>query len=109
MLTPRGWWFLATVLLVLGVGVLGFPVLGLVGLALFVWFVLQGCLFYYRAATLLRNLRVVREVHDAQRPLTSLWAGRSFQVEVRVELRGVLDLPYLVVQDFVPLAAELTG
>jgi uncharacterized protein (DUF58 family) len=107
MLTPRGWWFLATVLLVLGIGMLGFPVLALTGLALFLWFVLQACLFHYRAAALLQNLRVVRVVRDEQRMLTSLWAGHSFQAEVQLQLRGLLDVPYLVAQDFVPLAAEL--
>jgi len=39
-------------------------------------------------------LRVVREVRDERGPVTTLWAGRAFEVVARLEGDGPLRLPY---------------
>lgn len=119
MLTRRAWWFLVSVALVLAFGILGevlvgmifpvwaeFPVLALVGLALLGWFGWEWLTFVVRMHSVIPQLRVQREVWDERGPVTSLWAGRSFTVLVRLWVDGPTGLPYVLVRDPVPFGVE---
>jgi uncharacterized protein (DUF58 family) len=107
MLTTRGWWFLVAAVLVLALGLFArlTPLVPL-GLTLVLWFAAVGFLFYARARLVAPRLEVVRTLLDDRGPVDTLWAGRSFEVQVEVRLRGPLGLPYAVVSDRVPFAVE---
>src|SRR4051794_36717244 len=114
MLTGRAWWFLVVVVLTLTFGVLGRNgALGLIGLALLLWFTGNWLLFAFRVQMLRGRIRVVREVADDRGPAASLWAGTAVEVRVVVEpevsafLRPMMTLPHGAVFDRVPFVAEL--
>jgi uncharacterized protein (DUF58 family) len=104
MLTSRAWWFLLTVFVVLLGGILfQFVPVTLLGLTLFLWFCWEWLAFAVRSRTVLRRLRVEREVADERGPVATLWAGRTFRVRVRLVGYG---LPFLAVTDLVPFGVE---
>jgi uncharacterized protein (DUF58 family) len=119
MLTSRGWWFLLVVLLLLANAVLGqyamnalWPglhltalqpgILGLLPLTLLLWFLWEWLVFAIRAQMTVRQLTFQREVRDDHGPVSTLWAGRTFQIQVRLKDVGAIGFPYLVVTDRVP-------
>ncbi len=106
MLTARATWFLLGVLLVLAVGLLK-PVtpLALIGLALLVWFGCQWLSFLYHLPGI-RSLIVQREVWDEKAPVSTLWAGQTFEVRVRVLTSERLSEPHIAVTDPVPYSVE---
>src|SRR5262245_19427300 len=107
MLTPRGWWFLLTVLtLLLQTVWTGTAAVVIVCLTLLVWFLSAWLLFAVRLRLLHGRLRVEREVHDERGPVESLWAGRSFLVRVRLCSDAVLPSPYLRAADRVPFSVQ---
>ena len=111
MLTPRAWWFLGVSLLVLLLGLgIGSPALTLTPAD--------------AAALVRRRMAAVRRAHPARRPAaarwsarcatsaapsTTLWAGRTFEVVVRLEGDGPLRLPYVAVADRPPFAVDCLG
>src|SRR5262249_2740569 len=100
MLTSRAWWFLLTVFVVLLGGILlQFVPVTLLGLTLLLWFCWEWLAFAVRSRTVLRRLRVEREVADERGPVATLWAGRTFRVRVRLVGYG---LPFVAVTDLVP-------
>src|SRR5262245_7601301 len=110
MLTSRAWWFLFSVLLILGMG-LGKPSLPLtlVGLALLLWFGWQWLLFLVRLPGL-RRLSVAREVWEEKASVATLWAGQEFEVRVRLSTSEGLPSSHLAAADHVPYAvAHLDG
>jgi uncharacterized protein (DUF58 family) len=106
MLTSRAWWFLLSVLLVLSVGLWRSLPLTLLGLTLLLWFGAQWLWFLYRLPSIGR-LRVEREVWDERTAVTSLWAGQTFEVSVRLIGEGRLPSPHLAAADHLPYAVEL--
>lgn len=109
MLTPRGWWFLVLTLTVGGIGGVmatrGSPTLLTVSLALVMWFGAEWAVFLTRARLTAGRLRVERTVRDEQGPLTTLWVGRAYAVDVAVRLpRG--RLPWVVLDDRPPAGVE---
>ena len=107
MLTSRAWWFLLFDILVLCFGILGRqPALGLLGLALLLWFLSEWLLFAIRSKLTLRNLYVERTVSDERSPVETLWAGQSFTVHVRVHLDARFTLSFAIASDRVPFAVE---
>lgn len=110
MLTPRGWWFLFTLLLLCGVGAylsdrVG-DALAVVGLTLLAWFLWEWAQFAYRYYFVLPRLTVRRELRDERKAVPLLWAEGEFDVRVRVGLDGPGDLPYAVLADWVPTDAK---
>lgn len=108
MLTARGWWFLLITLTVLLAASLlpGQTTLAVITLALLFWFLAEWLRFAIGALLVARQLSLVRELHDARGPVDSLWAGRQFQVMVRVRLRGLLRLVYARIGDHAPYGIE---
>jgi uncharacterized protein (DUF58 family) len=107
MLTSRGWWFLVVVLLLLVLGLLGQQAaLPLMGLTLLLWFLGEWLLFAVRSRLVAQRLVVEREVRDERGPVETLWAGRSFEVRVRLRLDHPLTLPHVAVADWVPFGLE---
>jgi uncharacterized protein (DUF58 family) len=119
MLTTRAWWFLFLSSVALLVGVVGVPVvaggvfvlvgstpLTLLGLTLLLWFAAVWALFVVRIPLAVRRLRVAREVRDERGPVPTLWAGRTYEVRVRLEGGGLLPLPLVVAADRPPFAVE---
>jgi uncharacterized protein (DUF58 family) len=106
MLTSRGFWFLFSVLVVLGLGLLrpSLP-LTLLGLTLLLWFVGQWLWFLARLP-LVRRLRVERQVWDDRSTVATLWAGQAFQVRVRLVSDDRRPSPHLAVTDRLPFAVE---
>src|SRR5260370_19192034 len=95
MLPPRAWWFLVVVLSLLALGVFdNLPLreggahwtLILVTLTLLLWFLGEWLLFALRLSLAVPALRVRRELRDAHGPVDTLWAGRSFQLLVHIQL-----------------------
>jgi uncharacterized protein (DUF58 family) len=107
MLTSRGWWFLVTVLLLLLLGLLvrqaTLPVLAL---TLLLWFLGEWLLFTVRARLVAPHLVVEREVLDERGPVETLWAGRTFDVRVRLRLDHPMTLPHVGVADWLPFGLE---
>jgi uncharacterized protein (DUF58 family) len=110
MLTSRAWWFLGVNLLVLLLGLAtGWPALTLVPLTLLLWFGGEWLRFALRIPLGVRRLRVVRQVCDERGPVATLWAGRTFEVRLRLEGDGLLRLPYLALADRPPFAVVYLG
>lgn len=106
MLTMRGWWFLLLVFLLLLVGVLlSTALLTVVGLTLLMWFIWEWFVFTLRVRLGLPAVRVQRTVEDERGPVTTLWAGKSFNSRVRVSLPPGYWLPFLGVIDRLPFQA----
>ena len=110
MLTSRAWWLLSLVLLLLTIGVTAdIAVLGLTALALLLWLIWEGLLFAFRVRVVARGLTVYRQVRDDRGPVTTLWAGRTFQVRVEVRLSGGQGLPYLAFEEPLPFGLDLAS
>jgi uncharacterized protein (DUF58 family) len=104
MLTARAWWFLVSATLLAFTGIVArLPALSLTGLALLVWFGWEWLLFLGR---LQGSLRVEREVHDERGPVTTLWAGQTFAVRVRLCCEGWLSWPHAAAADLVPFGVQ---
>src|SRR5262249_54297427 len=107
-MTSRAWWFFLFVLLVLAFGLLGdLAALSVLVLALLLWFLGEWFLFRLRSRFIVRRVLLEREVRHGRGPVDSLWAGRVFEVRVRLRLPSLLGLPYVAVTDWVPLGLEL--
>ena len=107
MLTARGWSFLLLVFLTLAFSVFArLAALSILSLTMLLWFVGEFVVFAVRAHSLHRRLLVRREVWDDRGPVTTLWAGREFQVRVALWTRGWLGLPYVSVLDCVPFGVD---
>jgi uncharacterized protein (DUF58 family) len=119
MLTIRGWTFALTFIPLL-FGAMLLPLLGtiqpyghqtliLVGLTVLTWFLAEWFLFLFRARTVVRQLALERELRDDRGEVVNLWAGRSFEVRVRVRGPGWPGLPHVLLTDRVPFGVEPTG
>jgi uncharacterized protein (DUF58 family) len=107
MITSRGWWLLVVVLLLLPLGlVVRQPALPVLALALLLWFLGEWLLFTVRARLVAPHLVVEREVRDERGPVETFWAGRTFEVRVRLRLNHPLGLPHVAVADWVPFGLE---
>lgn len=79
---------------------------GLLASTVGLWLAWEWIGFTIRARISIRGMVVERIVHDDHGPVESLWAGRSFQVEVSVRLHEGLSLPYVVLADRLPFGVE---
>jgi len=110
MLTSRAWWFLSINLLVLFFGLtIASLALTLVPLTLLFWFGSEWLLFAVRIPLAVRRLRLLREVYDERGPVATLWAGRPFEVGLRLEAGGRMPLPYVALDDRPPFDLEYLG
>src|SRR5579864_7618238 len=109
MLTSRGWWLLVVALFFTGIGTLmSMPPVGsqprggtlaIVGLTLVVWIAEEWVRFLVCLRLGRPHIHVERQVHDDRGPVVTLWAGRSFEVIVRVSCAGRLPMPLVVIDD----------
>jgi uncharacterized protein (DUF58 family) len=107
MLTARGWWFLVLAAALLLLGVLrDLTPFALLGLTLFLWFLLEWLMFAARGHSARQHLRVVRLVVDERGPVDNLWAGRSFEVQIELWRDARPGLPYVKVTDLTPFGVE---
>jgi uncharacterized protein (DUF58 family) len=107
MLTGRGLWFLLFSLAMLAAGLRAQnTTLGVLSLTLVLWFFWQWLLFCLRVHGLAGRLHAARQVRDERGLVDNLWAGQSFQVNVQLQLRGPLGLPYVKVADRLPFAVD---
>lgn len=107
MLTSRGWWFLMGVLALLAfVALANETTLTLLALTLLLWFCWEWLGFTMRVTLGVRRLRVERQLHDDRGPVEALWAGRSFRVQVRLRIEGLIGLSYVRITDRVPFGVE---
>jgi uncharacterized protein (DUF58 family) len=113
MLTARGGWFLAIVLLVLVIGAFAIPyysvVPALVGVTLLAWFAFEWALFHTRSNSAVSRLRISRRVLQGGREVPMLWSGIPFEVFVRVENPSLVNVPFAFVEDRSAVATELTA
>jgi len=119
-LTPRAWWFLFCSLVVLAAGLIArYELLSVVGLTLICWFAWEALSFILRVRTVLRQIRVEREVLDNRGPVKVLWTDQFFEVRVSISLPGTglawldqlgfnIELPHLAVMDRVPFGVQRT-
>jgi uncharacterized protein (DUF58 family) len=108
MLTGRGFGLLFAAFLLLLFGMLvAHTVLVLVGLAILLWFAWEWLAFTVRVYVMLPRLRLERTVSDDRGPVTTLWAGRVFQVRTRLRLPAPYRLPFVLGVERVPFQAEL--
>src|SRR5437868_5025037 len=104
MLTRRGLGFFLVVLLVLAVSLAtSTSSLSLLSLTLLLWFLASWLWFQLRAAMIHGRLRSVRQVSDARGPVQSLWVGRVFEVRVSLFNDSPAAVPYIHVQERVPV------
>jgi uncharacterized protein (DUF58 family) len=123
MLTSRGWWHLVLVFTLLAAGLLGqyaasalfraqsirfsnLLSLVLLGLTLGLWFSWEWVLFALRMGQARRSLSVLRTVSDDRGPVTTLWAGRTVEVQVEIIAPAGLRIAYAVLDDRVPFGVE---
>jgi uncharacterized protein (DUF58 family) len=84
--------------------------MGLLAMTVGLWLLWEWIGFTIRSRIVVRGLKVERILRDDHGPVESLWAGRSFQVDVSVHLPEGLTLPYLVLADRLPFGVEkITG
>jgi uncharacterized protein (DUF58 family) len=108
MLTSRGWLFILFLAVLLAWAVMAhLPTLAILGLALISWFAWEWLLFAVRSRVVVRQVELLRQVSDERGPVDSLWAGRTFTVDVELRLGERLGLSYVAVVDRVPFGAEL--
>ena len=111
MLTSRGWWMLVLTLVVGMIGgvmaLRGSSTLLLVCVAVALWYTWEWAVFCHHARITGRRLRLQRHVIDDRGPVTTLWAGQSYRVSVRIALeRG--RLPFVVLSDRWPVGATIS-
>ncbi len=59
----------------------------------------MAAVFALRIPFAVRRLRVLREIYDERGGVATLWAGRTFEVGLRLEGTGLLRLPYVALAD----------
>src|SRR5260370_34901859 len=103
MMPACGWWFLFVAAALLLFGVLrDLTPIALLGLTLFLWFLVEWLLFAARARTARHHLRIVRRIVDEHGPVENLWAGRTFEVHVELYRDPPPKLPYVKVSALTP-------
>ena len=109
MLTRRAWWLVmvSAVLVMLGLAS-GSAILWMAALTVILWIVGEGLLFNLRAKLVIRGLKLRRIISDERGPVTSLWAGRPFEVQLTLRLEEGPLLPYIAFEEPVPFALEVT-
>jgi uncharacterized protein (DUF58 family) len=112
MLTARGWWFLVVVVLVTVIGVVVLPVYtvvpALLGVSLLAWFAWEWAAFQTRSHAAVARLRLSRRILQGGRDVPMVWSGLGFEVHVAVEHDGAVGVPFAVLEDRLPVAAEHT-
>lgn len=107
MITSRGWWFLMGTTVLVAVAVLRDDrALAILGFSLFLWFFWEWALIVFRVNFVLPHLQLIRRLLDDKGAVETLWAGRSFDVELELSLGSSHELPYLRVLDFAPFGLE---
>jgi uncharacterized protein (DUF58 family) len=106
MLTSRACWFLFSLVVILILGLVrpSLP-LTLLGLTLLLWFAGQWLWFLIRLPGV-AQLRVEREIWDDRSAVATLWAGKTFEVRVRLIHNGWLPTPQVAAADYLPFAVE---
>jgi uncharacterized protein (DUF58 family) len=112
MLTARGWWFLVIVVLITVLGVIALPTYtvapALLGVTLLTWFAWEWAAFQTRANGAVARLRLSRRILQGGRDVPMVWSGLGFEVRVTVEHDGAVGVPFAVLEDRLPVAAEHT-
>jgi uncharacterized protein (DUF58 family) len=110
MLTTRGGWFLAVVVLVLVVGAFAVPyysvVPALAGVTLLAWFAFEWALFQTRSNGAVSRLRLTRRVIQGGREVPMIWSGLPFEVRVTIENPSIFGVPFAVLEDRGAVATE---
>ena len=83
--------------------------IAILALTVGLWMAWEWVLFTIRARMVIRRLQVERIIRDDQGAVQSLWAGRSFVVDVAVHLPEGLALPHLILSDRLPFGVEKIG
>jgi uncharacterized protein (DUF58 family) len=111
MLTFRGWWFLIVVTFLLAIGAFVIPyyttIPAILAVTLFAWFVYEWLQFNFKSNASVSRLKVRRVVLQSGRSTPMLWAGVPFEVRVRVEHDGLVDIGYAVIDDRLPPGADI--
>ena len=110
MLTSRGWWLLMVTLFLTALGTARSAqhgsALAILGLALLAWFTIEYVRFHLGVRWNLPGLRLEREVRDDRGPVVTLWAGRTFEVVVRLCGTTRVPLPFALIDDRFPFGVE---
>ena len=110
MLTARGGWFLAAIVLVLVVGAFIVPyysvVPALLAITLLVWFAFEWAQFQTRSNAAIARLRVTRHILQGGREVPMLWSGIPFEVRVTVENPSAVGIPFAVLEDRGAVASQ---
>lgn len=113
MLTPRGWWLLLLALFLAALGTVVSVERGatvaIIGLTIIGWLLIEGIQFHLGTRGNLPSLRVEREVRDARGPIVTLWAGRTYEVVVRVSTDWRWPTPFVMADDRFPFGVDLAG
>jgi uncharacterized protein (DUF58 family) len=110
MLTQRGWWLFLALAGMLICGILGpYPSLILVALVALVWFFQEWLRFVVSVRVAVLALEVDRQILDGRGPVTTLWAGRTFEVRVTLRCRRGMTLEYVLAEDAVPFGVDYVG
>lgn len=110
-MTRRGFWFLAAASGAVLVA-LATPYqfsLALFGLTALVWCAWEWCLFRWRVAGAVRQLALTRTINGRPAHRAVLWENRHANVELSLENRGLVGLPWVRVVDLRPSGIETRG
>ncbi len=56
-----------------------------------------------------RSLTLQRSIHDERGPVQTLWANRTFEVKVKLQLQSLVPIPFALVAERIPSGVELVG
>lgn len=92
---------MAAVFLILGIFGELLPVT-LLALAILCWFSWGAIRFSFYVRWVSRNLKLTRNVYDDRGPVQTLWVNRRFTVRTTLHVEGLLGLPHLHIEEFLP-------
>jgi uncharacterized protein (DUF58 family) len=106
MLTNRGWWFFAIILMVLAIGLAaGAGAVALIAFTLLGWFLGQWLTFALRTRRLPASASIQRTLLHDNDPVKTLWARLPITVRVSLSCSGT-SIPFVSMIDRVPVLAS---
>lgn len=107
MMTSSAKWL---ALVALGMLIVGFLTtslpLTLVATTVLIWMSISYCVFVAQTAIATRTMQITRRIQHRESETGILWAGRTYDIDLRIETRGILKRGWIV-RDLVPEIVEV--
>ncbi len=110
MMTSRGWWLLIVAVFLAAMGSAISPRYGgtiaIISFTLLAWIAIEGIWFTLRLRLARPFLGIDRVIDDGRGSVSTLWAGRTVEVRVKLRLAGWVPLPFCLFEDRFPFGVE---